>query len=203
VRACLLAALALAVTAVATPASAAEQLKRHALTGERVSVGVPNSWLTYTGGQILDPQTLEQLQRDNPRFALYLEAFARSGAGVKLVAFDPRIRGQFATNLNVLSVPAPQVATFEQFRDLLLAELRGLVPGKVSSSVVRIDGQRTVRASYRLRLTAAGRTVTTQVLQYAFLHRGKSLVFTYSTLPRFAGDYARAFRASATSIRFG
>jgi hypothetical protein len=201
VRVRLLVAFAVALTALASPASAAEQ-KRYAVKGERVSVAVPDSWVTFTGDRLLDNATLEQLARDNPRLAEFVRAFTRSGGGVKFVALDTRLRGGFAANLNVVAVRVPGMSSFEQYRTALLAELRAFVPGRVSSSVVRIDGQQAVRLSYRLKLAAAGRPVTTQVLQYGFLRRGKSLVFTYSTLPRYAGAYAQAFRASSASIRF-
>ena len=59
-----------------------------------------------------------------------------------------------------------------------------------------------VRLAYPFRITVA-RTYTVSTLQYAFPHRGKSVVVTYTTLPRLEKPYAQTFARSAASIRFG
>jgi hypothetical protein len=195
-------ALALALTALASPASAAEQAKRYPVTGEGVTVAVPNSWVTVTGAQLNDAAVLDEIARENPRLASFLRSFAAAGGGMRLVALDPAVKNGFATNLNVVSAPAPGSVAFEQYRRALIAQLRAIVSGKISDSVVRIGGQQAIRLSYRLSLTTGGKRLTVQTLQYAFLKGRRSLVFTYTTLPRFAGSYAQTFKASAASIRF-
>lgn len=197
-------ALAVALAALASPAPAAEQaLKRHTIAGEGVSLGVPAAWVSVDGRKLLSQTNLAQLSRENPNLAPFLQALAQSGSPLRFVALDPALRGGFATNVNLISVRLPGSLTFDQYRQALLAGLQAVKPigGKVANSVVRIDGKPALRVSFRFRLTA-GRTFTVQTLQYAFLHRGKSLVFTYTTVPRFQGIYAQTFTASATSIRF-
>jgi hypothetical protein len=202
VRIRLVFALAVAVAALASPASGAEQLKRHSIAGEGVSLGVPNSWVAISAKDLLTGAALDRLARDNPNLAPFIRAFAQAGSPVKFVALDPALRGGFATNVNVVAVRIGRAVTFEEYRQALLSELRVLTRGgKIEQSVVRVGGERAVRVSFRFKLTA-GRTFTVQTLQYGFLRQGKSIVFTYSTVPRFASAYAQAFRASASSIRF-
>lgn len=196
-------ALAVVVAALASPASGAEQLKRHSIAGEGVSLGVPNAWVAISARDLLTGAALDRLARDNPDLAPFIRAFAQAGSPVKFVALDPAVRGGFATNVNLVVIPLARALTFEQYRLALLSELRVLTRGgKVEQSVVRIGGNRAVRVSFRFKLTAGGRTFTVQTLQYGFLQPGKSFVFTYSTVPRFRSAYAQAFQASASSIRF-
>jgi hypothetical protein len=200
----LLAALVLVVTALASPAAGADRLKRHAIAGERVSFGVPSSWVALSGREIRSGAILDQLARENPRLAPFIRSFTQSGSAVKFVALDPALKGGFATNVNVVSFATPAGLTFEQYPQALLAELQRLTRGaKILEAPVRIGGSRGIRLSYRFRLNAAGRAFTAQTLQYGFLRGGKSIVFTYTTTPRHAAAYARRFQASASSIRFG
>jgi hypothetical protein len=200
VRAGLVLLVALAV--LATPAPAAEQLKRHKIEGG-VSFGIPNTWVAVDGRTLLNQANLSQLARDNPDLAPFINALAAAGPLLKFVAFDPVVRQGFATNINVVSAPLPGAMSFSQFRQVMVAQLQSIKPiGGVDDSVVRIGGQRAVRVSFRYKLTAGGRTFTVQTLQYAFLRGGKSVVFTYTTSPRHAARYAAPFKASAASIRF-
>jgi hypothetical protein len=190
------------LVASSSAAVAAERLKRHAV-GDGVSIGVPTSWVTLSGRQLRTRSLLDRLAQENPRLEPFVRAFVQSGSSVKLVALDPDVRGGFATNVNVVSVPVSGSVTFDQYRTVLLSEVRAVTRGaNVASSVVQIGGERGLRLSYRFRLTAAGKAYTVQTLQYAFLRGGKSVVITYTTLPRYAGAYAAAFRTSAQSIRF-
>jgi hypothetical protein len=191
-----------ALVALAGPAAGAELLKRHSV-GDGVSVGVPASWVALSGRELRTGALLKRLARENPQLAPFVQAFLQSGSSVKFVALDPRVRSGFATNVNVVSVPVPGNVSLDRYRAVLLNELRAVTRGaEISDSVVTIGGEAAVRLSYRLRLTAAGKAFTVQTLQYAFLRSGKSVVFTYTTLPRYAGTYAATFKASAQSIRF-
>jgi hypothetical protein len=191
-----------ALVAVAGTASGAEPLKRYSV-GDGASLAVPASWVSLSGRQLRTRSLLDRLARENPRLAPFIAAFVQSGSSVRFMALDPRVRGGFATNVNVVSVPVSGAVTFEQYRTALLSEVRAVTQGaKVTDSVVQIGGEASLRLSYRLRLSAGGKAYTVQTLQYAFLRRGKSLVVTYTTLPRYAGTYATTFKASAQSIRF-
>jgi hypothetical protein len=205
VRGRLLVALALVVAAVlASPASGADPLKRYTVEGAGASFSIPRSWIAFSGRQIRTRAFLDQVARENPRLELYLRSFTQVGTAVKFVALDRTLRDGFATNANVVSLTAPTNISFAQYREVILGQLRTLTQGaKITDSEVVIDGNRALRFGYRFRLTLAGRTITVQTLQLAFLRGRRSTVFTYTTTPRSAAAYARTFDASAKSIRFG
>jgi hypothetical protein len=204
VRVPLLAALVLAVAAVVASPAAGAGTKRYAVAGANVSFAVPSTWVALNGSQIRTRALVEQLARENPRLAPFVRSFTQTRSPVKFVALDPSVKGGFATNVNVVSLPVPGTLTFEQYREALLSELGSLTRGsRITDADVDIGGNRALRLSYRFRLNAAGRTFTVQTLQYAFLRNAKSTVFTYTTTPRYATGYARTFEASARSIRFG
>jgi hypothetical protein len=202
VRARLLAALVVAAV-LASPAAAADSLKRYQVDGAGVSFAVPRSWVALNGRQIRTQALLDQLARENPRLAPYIRSFVQTGSPVRFIALDPALKGGFATNANVVSLAVPGNITFAQYREVLLTQLRALTQGaRIADTEVRIGGERALRLRYRLRLTVSGRTITVQTLQYAFLRNRKSTVFTYTTSPGSAASYARTFEASAKSIRF-
>jgi hypothetical protein len=178
----------------------AEKYRRYVLRGEGISVAVPASWAATEGG--VSPAVLERLARENPKLAPFVRGLGGSNSPMKFIALDPEVRDGFATNVNVVIVPARTGITFAQYRQALLAELRSVVGSEpIAQSVATIGGVRAVRLRYRLRLTF-GRTITAQTLQYAFLRPGRSVVVTYTTLPRFSSTYAGTFARSAASIRF-
>jgi hypothetical protein len=200
VRVRLLLSLVLVLAVLASPAGAAE-LKRHSV-GDGMSLTVPDSWVAMNARQLVSNAALDQLARENPKLAPFVRQFVQSGSPVKFIAVDPSLRGGFASNVNVVSLPLPGNIPIEQYRAALVGQVRAVGGARIAASVVRIGGQPAVRLSYRLRLTV-GQPVTVQTLQYAFVRSRKGIVVTYSTLPRLAGSYARTFQASAASIRFG
>jgi hypothetical protein len=120
---------------------------------------------------------------------------------MKFIALDRKLRNGFATNVNVVVVPAASGITFAQYRRALMRELRQLVEGDIEQSTVSVGGARALRVSYPLQLNT-GRTTSVQTLQYAFLRPGRSVVVTYTTLPGLSRRYAATFQRSAASIRF-
>ena len=193
-----LAALVVCATAIASTA-AAESFRRHAVPGRGISLSVPASWVASERG--LSAAVIEQMIRENPKLAPFIRGLGGPSSPMKFIALNPKVQRGFATNVNVVVVPVPSGITFEQYRQALVAELGGIVTGKIQQSVATIGAGTALRVSYRLRLSL-GRPVTVQTLQYAFLRPGRSVVVTYTTLPSLASSYAATFRKSATSIRF-
>ncbi|HYI75361.1 MAG TPA: hypothetical protein VEW90_08820 [Gaiellaceae bacterium] len=192
-------ACALAAALVAT-ASAAVRFERHAIPGQALSLAVPAPWVAVDAS--LPPATIAKLSRDNPKLAPYLGQLSGAGSAAKFLALDPAVKSGFATNVNVVVAPIPTV-TFDQYRAAIVAEIQRIAgSAKVTHRAVTIDGVRGVRLAYPFRITV-GRTYTVSTLQYAFPRRGKSVVVTYTTLPRLQKSYAQTFARSAASIRFG
>jgi len=193
--------LALVVVAASLVGSAlaAERFKRHAIPGQGMSLAVPRPWVAVDA--TLPAATIERLGRENPKLAPFLNQVSGPGSAAKFLALDPAVKGGFATNVNVVAVPVPSV-TFAQYRTAIVAEIQSIVgSAKVHHRAVTVRGARAVRLAYPFRIRV-GRTYTVSTLQYAFLRPGRSIVVTYTTLPRFASAYAPTFGRSAESIRF-
>jgi hypothetical protein len=200
-RALLLVTVSVAAVLAGT-ATGAKPFHRHVVGGQGVSVATPPSWIAVDRRAVLSGDIVEKLSRQNPRLAPFIRPLAQPSSPLEFIAFDPAVRGGFATNVNVVVVPLAGAPTFAAYRQALLAELRVLVPsGKVEQSVVTVHGAQALRVRYRFRLTV-GTPFTVQALQYAFPRNGRSVVVTYTTLPRQASGYAATFRSSAASIRF-
>jgi hypothetical protein len=199
VRVLVVLATCAAAAALVGQATGAERYKRHAVRGEGLSLAVPLSWKTIDAQ--LPPATLAQFERQNPTLAPYIRQLTGPNSPAKFLAFDPTLRGNFATNVNVVSVPIPNVP-FAQYRAALVGEIRSIVGSEpVHARTVKVGGVRALRLDYRLRITA-GATVTVQTLQYAFQRPGRSVVVTYTTLPALKRRYGDTFARSAASIRF-
>ena len=195
--------LGLAVTVVAASlvgsALAADRFKRHAVPGEGMSLAVPSSWVAANAN--LPAATLERLRRENPKLARFLGQLSGPGSAARFLALDPAVKDGFATNVNVVADAIPSV-TFAQYRTAIVAEIQSIVgSAKVDHRAVTIGGARAVRLAYPFRIRV-GRTYTVSTLQYAFPRPGRSVVVTYTTLPRFTSTYAPTFARSAASIRF-
>lgn len=194
-------ALALGVVTLSLVGSAiaAERFKRHAIPGQGMSLAVPAPWVAVDA--TLPRTTIARLGRENPKLAPFLGQLSGPGSAAKFLALDPALKDEFATNVNVVVVPIPSV-TFDQFRTAIVSEIQGIVgSATVDHRAVTIGGARAVRLAYRFRIRV-GRTFTVSTLQYAFPRPGRSVVVTYTTLPRFVSVYAPTFARSAASIRF-
>lgn len=199
-RRTLIAVLAAVVAAsLVGTALAAERFKRHPVRGQGVSLAVPATWVAVDAA--LPAAALAKLRRENPNLAPYLGQLSGPNSAAKFLALDPAVQGGFATNVNVVVAPIPSV-TFDAYRTAIVAEIQSIVgSAKVEHRPVTIRGVRGVRISYSFRITV-GRTYTVATLQYAFPRAGKSVVVTYTTLPRLKSRYAPTFARSAASIQF-
>ena len=191
--------LAVVVAVVAGVSAEAAKTKRHVVRGQGISLVLPSSWQALDGRAALTTAAIARIESDNPELAPYLRQLEQPSSPLKFFGFDPVVRNGFATNVNVIVVSLGTRLTFADYRR---AHRRGggqapAVHG-LDSSVVTIDGARTVRLQYQIRL--GGNTLRT--LQYAFPRGSKSYVVTYTTVPQQAGRYRSTFASSAASIRF-
>jgi hypothetical protein len=203
-RAALLVAAAATLAVTAAPAApAAKPLTRHVVPGVGVSLAVPGSWIAVDHREVLTKEVIERLSRDNPELASLFSAL-KSG-GVKFVAADPKVRGGFATNVNVVVASAPPGMTQAGYRRALVTQIGAIpsVKGPVASAAVTLPTGPAVRLRYNLQLMVQRRRLVTETLQYAFLRGGRSIVVTYTTTPESGAAYAPTFSRSARSIRLG
>lgn len=88
----------------------------YAVPSAKFTVAVPESWRTFTADEVFgEGEDLDRLARENPEFAPYFDALGDSRSPMKLIAVDPRVRGGFATNANVIAQDAPDDFSFEDF----------------------------------------------------------------------------------------
>jgi hypothetical protein len=179
-----------ATTLLVATAGAADRYKRHAVPGQGLSLAVPASWVAVSAS--LPDAAIEKLRRENPKLAPYLGQLSGPNSAAKFLALDPAVQNGFATNVNVVVAPIPSVS-FDVFRAAIVREIQGIVgSARVNHRPVTIGGVRGVRLSYPFRITV-GRTYTVATLQYAFPRPGKSVLVTYTTLPRSKARYASTF----------
>jgi hypothetical protein len=193
------------LVAVLVPGTSAmgAALRRHVVPGYGVSLELPSTWRAISWRQVLSNSDLQRLSRDNPAVAGSIAALAQPRSPVKFFAFDPQVANHFATNVNLIVTPLARTVEFSTYRRTVVDEVGSVATvSNLSAATVRLPGGRAVRLSYRIKLRTGGRDLTASVLQYAFLHASKSVVFTYTTLPASARFYAATFGTSARSIRF-
>jgi hypothetical protein len=194
-------AAGLLAVAVASGAVAAQHT--YSIPGYGISVGLPSSWKSINYRQVIKPGVLQAFARDNPDLAGSFAAMAQPNSPIKFFAYDPQVANGFATNVNVVIIPLGASIGLAEYRRRLAGEVATVSSvSQLRSATVRLPAGQAVRLTYHLKVSAAGRSITVQKLQYGFLHAGRSIVFTYTTLPTTQQFYTGVFATSAQSIRF-
>jgi hypothetical protein len=198
----LTAALALALgllVVAAVPASArTSSWTPHPVSAAGFTVSAPDTWVDATR---LSPKILDEAKQI-PALTAFADLAKRSKA-VKLVLVDAgatTVANHYATNMNVVVVPT--LGDLRLLRDASVAQLEstGIVVGNVASGYVTLPAGRAVRLRYRARYTTT--TPVVSLVQYLLIHRGNSVVLTYTTLPKLGTVYGSVFTQSARSLRF-
>ena len=169
------------------------------------SIALPGSWLNVTRQTPAVRTAIQRAAVRNSKVAPLLYALtAQMGPLVKFVAADfarVSLRGGFVTNLSVLAQ-----RTSVGFDVWAKANTRALqrtasVIKPVRRSYVRLPAGRALRLKYVQRLPAGDHIATVSVTQFAVARSGHVYLLTYSTTPKQARSYARAFLRSARSLR--
>ena len=175
----------------------------YAVPSANFSIAVPQSWRTFKADEVFaDGEALDELERENPEFAQYRDALSDPRSPMKLVALDPKVRGGFATNVNVVAQDVPDDFTFEDFAQANEAELRTLsgVTAGLESNEVNLPAGRAQRLTYQARFTFSGQERSITTLQYGLVVDGWAYVITYTALPEYADEYRDDFERSAGSF---
>jgi hypothetical protein len=192
---------ALFATGVSSGAVATQ--RTYSIPGYGISLGLPSTWKSVNYREILKPGVLQAFAHDNPDLAGSFAVMAQPNSPIKFFAYDPQVANRFATNANVVVIPIGARLSVAQFRRRLASALSTVSSvSQLRSSTVRLRAGPAARLTYHLRVTVGSRSITVQTLQYGFLHAGRSIVFTYTTLPTTQRFYAGVFATSAQSIRF-
>jgi hypothetical protein len=176
--------------------SASGEWARHDVRDTTASIALPEEWKVI---EDFDARSLADFTKENEKFAPYVEPLARNDV-FKLVAIDPDIQDQFATNLNIVVSPVSQ-PLIEWVEGETVTARRIAVPGSLKSSYVQTPAGEAAKLEWLVDLKAGGETRQMRSLQYLFKQDGAGYVLTYSTLPSLATKYEPTFTKSARSFR--
>lgn len=175
----------------------------YAVPSAGFSIAVPESWQTFTAGEVFqEDEGLEQIARENPDVAPYLDALTDPRSPMKLIAIDPRVRGAFATNVNVIAQDVADDFSFEDFVRESEPEIENIArnaPG-FKRDVVQLPAGSAQRLRFHAQFTQNGQVRSVATLQYGLVANGWAYVLTYTTLPQFEAAYEADFLRSATSF---
>jgi hypothetical protein len=175
----------------------------YAVPSADFSIAVPESWKTFTAEEVFAPdEALDEFVRENPSFAALRDTLSDPSSPVKLIAADPNVQRNFATNLNVVVNPAPSDFSLEDFATQTEAELKqfGFVSGDLRSETVHLPAGEAQRLSYSGEFNLNGQPSSLALIQYGLIEDGRTYVLTFTTLPELAEDYRDDFERSALSF---
>ena len=198
-RSALLAAVAtLAVVGVAT----ASGTSRHPIPTAGISLATPSSWRAVDSRTVLASKGVQALLKENPQLASIINQVAGANSPVKFLSFDPHVTDRFATNVNVVVSAVPSSVTLTVLAAAITSQLKTLpgLTGAVATSLVKLPIGPASRARFQLTVVTNGKKLVVQTLQYAFLHRGLSIVVTFSTTPNQSARREATFKAIVASI---
>ena len=168
------------------------------------SLGVPSSWKGLDGDDFAKSGALEKFGKENPSLAPYLSALQAGNSPMKLLAADPELEGNFATNVNVLAQDVPEGTSAKDYADLNRSGLSSSldIEGTIQTEEVDHEVGEAAVARYRANLNSGGQPKTFSFVQYYFVNGTDAFVVTYTTVPEAEERYQDDFEASAASFRF-
>ena len=186
-----------------TTTAEAGDLELYELSSEGFAIGVPASWTATSVEEIRDSGTLEEIQEENPNLAPYLEELRQPSSPMKLVALDPEVREEFATNVNVIVEDLPEGTTAEQYEQANIANVEeGIeVEGDIAEERVTLDSGEALRVEYTHSASLGGERRSFATVQFFVTGDERGYVITYTTVPSALADYEPEFDASARSFR--
>lgn len=175
------------------------ELEQHEVAKAGFAVSVPSSWKTIDD---LDGEAVEEFANENPDFEPFLKMATQTEA-LQFISFDPKIKDEFATNLNVVVASIPPSMDLEQWVDENLQALSGIPSAEVGKPTsVDLPAGKAVRLVWSYQIASGGKTRRVQADQYFTRKVDKAYVLTFTTLPDGADSYRETFERSARSFEF-
>ncbi len=177
--------------------SSSNGLKRYEVAKAGFAVSAPSDWKTIDD---LEGPAVEEFKQENPDFAQFLDMATQTDA-LQFISFDPEIKDEFATNLNVIVAPIPPSMQLEQWVQQNLEPLRGIPSAQVGEPTkADLPAGPAMRLtwSYEIQNQGAKRRVSAD--QYFVRKGAKAYVITFTTLPDQADTYKQTFAESARSF---
>ena len=165
-----------------------------------LSLALPPTWLTFSLDQRDFEARAEQIAADNPALAGVTEMMIRTRAfeQYQFLAFDSAATGEFAANVNVLSLALPGAVRSDEIATVIATELPRQVAGiSIERTVAGLDvnGRDAALVSYSYPFVAAsGRTITIAGRQFYVIAGARLYIVTVT------GTASDAFGALAEQI---
>jgi hypothetical protein len=145
------------------------------------------------------PSAWDELDKTDPKIAELLGDLAKEGSGLKLLAYDTKSSGEFATNLSLIVGPGLGKAPYKKWVAANVADAKGMKGRStpVSAKTLKLAGGRVLRVSYRVK-DADGEL---SYLHFMFDGPKKTYMLTFTTVPKLAKSYFPVFSKTAVSFR--
>jgi hypothetical protein len=163
-------------------------------------IAVPNSWRVASSDDVFDDETIQEISQQVPELSRFFESLESPDSLMKLVALDPDVEADFATNVNVIIEPVPDGFTKEQYFGATVANVKRFLP--LATDVEREPASLPAGDGMRVRYEQepdGGQRVST--LQYVLFVDGTGYILTYTMQPDRDDEYERDFARSAESFR--
>ena len=177
--------------------------KLYSVSAEGFAIALPSSWDKVDLN--LSSADAAAAFKDNPAFVKFLQGI-QLNKYIKFFGVDHQtLTGDFATNVNVVSVPVPDSATLDQ---VVTAELASYTRLQISPTHQRVHISAGDAEQFDYTLTpntASGAKVLTAVKQYILLRLGAhptEFVVTLTTKVDQASSYDVTFGKIANAFRY-
>jgi hypothetical protein len=167
---------------------------------DHVALAFPPGWQALTSRDARFPGVGQMFARLDPRLGSAVAALGAVDGPMKLLGFDRRGQAGFATTASVMLGRVRPGVAYEEWSVDAVRRVRDLpsVQGRVLKRKVELPLGEALRLEF-VRAYAGGSRIAT--LQYLVV-RGETLyIVTYATRPGLVARYARAFAASARTLR--
>ena len=177
----------------------------YSVPSAKFTIALPAAWQVFTAGEALrGAYGIDEVKREQPELASYLDALDDPRSPVKLVAGDATPSEGFTVTANVLAQTVSPGYSLADLTRETENEIRNM-PADVSDlrrDFVNLPAGHAQRIRYRVRLNLNG-ALPGAVTQYGLVANGRVYLITYATLPELEGDHRDDFERSASSLSLG
>lgn len=167
---------------------------------DHVGLAFPPGWQALTSNDARFPGVSQMFSRLDPRLGSAVAALSLADGPMKLLGFDWQPGATFTTTATVMAGGIEAGVTYKEWSADAARRVRAQpnVRGRVQTRRVELPLGEALRLDF-VRTYGAGTRIAT--LQYVVVRGETIYVVTYATRPRLAARYARAFAASARTLR--
>lgn len=177
----------------------------YSVPSAKFTIALPAGWRVFTAEEAFrGAYGIEDVKREQPELAIYLDALDDPRSPVKLVAGDATPSEGFTVTANVLAQTVPPGYSLADLMRESENEIRNMPAdvGDLQRDIVNLPAGQAQRIRYRARLNLNG-ALPGALTQYGLVANGRVYVLTYATLPELEDEYREDFERSASSLSLG